>query len=151
MDGRYFPIVNISQTIEQICKYGSLNDLQISQTVVDTLVTSIRFKKKSLMNHWWCSICFIYLTSTCRNLSVTADHKWQRIMGDTFNGSIICVEIIKRHLQLSGFSVYQKIPDRHHCSADFPVSSLLFFLHCSRGFCPEDRQERRCGRRPSPL
>lgn len=48
MDGRYFPIVNISQTIEQICKYGSLNDLQISQTVVDTLVTSIRFKKKIL-------------------------------------------------------------------------------------------------------
>lgn len=47
MDGRYFPTVNISQTIEQICKYGSLNDLQISQTVVDTLVTSIRFLKKN--------------------------------------------------------------------------------------------------------
>lgn len=142
MDGRYFPIVNISQTIEQICKYGSLNDLQISQTAVDTLVTSTTDGARS---------AFIYLTSTCRNLSVTADHKWERIMGDTFNGSIICLGIIKRHVHFSGFSVYQKIPDRHHCSADFPVSSLLFFLHCSRGFCPEDRQERRCGRRPSPL
>lgn len=52
MDGRYF---------EQICKYGSLNDLQISQTVVDTLVTSIRFKKKNLLDEPLMVLDLLYL------------------------------------------------------------------------------------------